>query len=179
MPTYDRPYFIKMCCLTLLLLIQPSPAFPEVIDGFRELKFGMTKEEVQSLERCSSPTECLYELAGKNRYIHLSYYPEQNSQARPTLARISIDMGHFSNEWYANLQNILQKQYQLTHDLRESDIDAFEKERVSELTSGYENGQVLLQVVRRTFGNLILKVIYQSPALAAATLQQLENSSHS
>ena len=177
MPTCYRPHFVIMGWLLLLLFVLPYSAFSEVIDGFRELKFGMTKHDVQALERCSSSTECLYELAGKNRYIHLFYPLESESQSRPTLARISIDMGRFTNEWYSELQTILHNQYQLTHDLRSSDLDAFENERISELTSGYENGQVLLRVVRREFGNLVLQVIYQNPALAATTIKQLESSS--
>ena len=45
----------------------------EPIDGFRDLKFGMSKEEVAALEPCSSSSECLLELSNKNRYVALSY----------------------------------------------------------------------------------------------------------
>ena len=169
MPTPNLAFLIIVCSLTVLFVGPPNPAFSEAIDGFRELKFGMTEDEVQALERCSTSTECLYELAGKNRYLHLSYPRVKKTQDQPKLAQISIDMGRFSNEWYAELQTVLQNQYQLTHDLSGNDIDAFQNERLSELTSGYENGQVLLRVIRRKFGNLVLQVIYQNHELAATT----------
>ncbi len=160
-------------CLTLL----SSPAQSEIIEGYRDLKFGMTESEVQALENCSTASECLYELGGKNRYLHPLYLQTKSQDAPPTLVRISIDMGRFTDAWYGELQFRLQDQYRLTHDITENDIAAFENEQVSELTSGYENGQVLLKVVRRKFGNLILKVIYQNKDLASESIKHL-NSSH-
>ncbi len=81
-------------------------------------------------------------------------------------------MGAFSDHWYQELQIRLQDNYQLTNDLLDRDIAAFQKHDVSELTSGYERGQILLKVIRRKFGNLILKVIYQNKVLAAETFKE-------
>ena len=57
--------------------------------------------------------------------------------------------------------------YKLTLDLTENDINTFMNEQTSELVLEYENGQVLLKVVRRKFGNLVLKVSYQTDKMAA------------
>ena len=150
-----------------------SPAFSEQIEGFRDLKFGMTEEEVSSLEACASSSECLYELLGKNRYLHPSY---QNStsdgQNPPKLFRITIDMGAYSDSFYGELQNMLLDNYSLTHDLTENDINVFMNEQTSELVLEYERGKVQLKVVRRQFGNLVLKVIYQTDNAAAASRTQ-------
>ena len=37
-----------------------SPTHADSIDGVGELKFGMKPSEVESLEGCSSETQCLY-----------------------------------------------------------------------------------------------------------------------
>lgn len=144
----------------------------EIIDGFREMKFGMTEKEIVTLEACSTSTECVYDLAGKNRYLILDYSGAPETESAATLSKISIDMGAFTDQWYEELQIRLQDQYQLTNDLLEVDIAAFAKHQISELTSGYEQGQVLLTVVRRKFGNLILKVIYQNKFMAAKSLKE-------
>ncbi|GJL61437.1 MAG: hypothetical protein NPIRA04_00910 [Nitrospirales bacterium] len=154
------------------LLLFPVPAYSEVIQGFRDLKFGMTERDVQALEHCNTSSECLYELAGKNRYLQPFYAKHTpNGQSPPTLAKISIEMGRFTNEWYEELQIRLLDQYQATYDLTDRDIAAFQNEQQSELTSVYENGHVLLKVVRRKFGNLILEVVYQNADLAKEALQ--------
>jgi hypothetical protein len=155
------------------------------IEGFRDLKFGMTGEEVKQLDHCSSPKDCMYELSEKNRYITLSYDgevspdPAQQSSPKGTkagLTRISIDMGHFTDEWYKELQIILGNSYRLTHDLNQKTVEAFLAQQQDELTSGYEDGQVLLTVRRRPFGNLVLTVIYQNTDLAKAFVQSKEAS---
>ena len=158
--------------ITLCIIVFSSTAHAEIIEGFRDLKFGMTEKEVASLEACSTSSECLYELAGKNRYITLDYSQTPGNQSLATLSTISIDMGRFTDHWYEELQIRLQSQYQLTNDILDRDIAAFEKMQISELTSGYDHGQVLLKVVRRQFGNLILKVIYQNKERAAETLKE-------
>lgn len=160
--------------IPLCILLFSSIAHAEVIEGFRDLKFGMTEKEVATLDACSTASECLYELAGKNRYLIPDYSQTTENQSPARLSKISIDMGGFSDPWYQELQVRLQDQYQLTNDLLERDIAAFEKMQISELTSGYEQGQVLLKVVRRKFGNLILKVIYQNKEMAAETLKELD-----
>ncbi|MDR4494552.1 MAG: hypothetical protein AB7P17_06335 [Nitrospirales bacterium] len=147
----------------------------EPITGFRDLKFGMTQQEVTKLNACSSAKECLYELNDKNRYLELLYMGDTTeNEALQTalkspgsgLARISIDMGQYTEAWYNQLQRILGDSYQLTHDISQEQIQAFLGQQLTELTSGYENGQVLLTVARREYGNMIIKVIYQSPEMA-------------
>lgn len=162
--------------LTLtFFLTAMAPAFgqSQPIDGFRDLKFGMTEQEVEALDVCSSPTECLYELAGKNRYVYPLYRKlgtqgrtGGNGQEPPRLARITIDMGAYTDEWYGELQVMLGGQYRLTKDLTKPEMRDFLAERTSDLTSEYEQGQILLTVHRRKFGNLILKVVYQTPSMA-------------
>ena len=153
-----------------------SPVQAEELEGFRDLKFGMTENDVLALESCSTSSECLIELAGKNRYLIPSYSHTSDGHSEPILTKITIDMGRFTDEWYQELQVRLQDQYRLTHDLRGEDISAFQNEQQSELTSGFENGQILLKVVRRKFGNLVLKVIYQNKDMAAKTLEHIHNS---
>ena len=161
--------------LTCLIFLTSSVQ-AEDLEGFRDLKFGMTENDVLALESCSTSSECLIELAGKNRYLLPFYSQTSDKNSQPILTKITIDMGRFSDEWYQELQVRLQDQYRLTHDLRSEDISAFQNEQQSELTSGYENGQILLKVVRRKFGNLVLKVIYQNKDMAAETLKHIHNS---
>lgn len=159
----------------------------ESIDGFRDLKFGMTEQEVSALPACRSSTECLYELTDKNRYLDLTYLPETASGAAesagtsptPRLAKITIDMGTYTDEWHQQLQIILGDSYRLTHDLTETTMQSFLAKQQDELNAGYENGQVILKVVRRPFGNMTLKVIYQNAALAANFIQDRQTTATS
>lgn len=159
----------------------------ESIDGFRDLKFGMTEQEVSALPACRSSTECLYELTDKNRYLDLTYLPDTASSApesagtppTPRLAKITIDMGTYTDEWHQQLQIILGDSYRLTHDLTETTMQAFLAKQQDELDAGYENGQVILKVVRRPFGNMTLKVIYQNAALAANFIQDRQTTAAS
>jgi hypothetical protein len=164
--------------LTFLIV---SPAHSETIEGFRDLKFGMTEKEVGSLEACTSSSECLYELFGKNRYLHPLYRhsgsgssssSKLTGQNPPRLVRITIDMGTFTDQFYGELQKMMGDSYHVTLDLTENDINTFMKEQTSELILEYENGQVLLKVVRRKFGNLVLKVVYQTDKMAAESRNQ-------
>lgn len=157
-----------------------SQAYAESIDGFRDLKFGMTKEEVVALPACRSHVECLYELNEKIRYLKLTYSPETVSSgtdstgtdSTPRLAQITIDMGRYTDEWHQELQVILGASYRLTQDLNEQTMHSFMSEQQDELNAGYEDGQVILQVVRRPFGNITLKVVYQNDELAKEFLRQ-------
>ena len=159
--------------LTFLFVV---PAQSEPIEGFRDLKFGMTEKEVSSLDACTSSSECLYELLGKNRYLHPLYRSsvsgsspssKPNDQNLPRLVLITIDMGVFNDQFYGELQQMLGDSYNVTLDLTENDINVFLNEQTSELVLEYEDGKVLLKVVRRKFGNLVLKVIYQTEQMAA------------
>jgi hypothetical protein len=157
------------------------------IEGFRELKFGMTEQEVSALPACRSSSECLYELNNKNRYLEMTYLPESVSGGTGSdgtssihrLAKITIDMGQYTDEWHQQLQAILGESYGLTQDLTEATMQSFLANQQDELNAGYENGQVLLKVVRRPFGNLTLQVVYQNPALAADFLQHRQASASS
>lgn len=152
------------------------------IDGFRDLKFGMTEEEVSALSACRSSTECLYELTNKNRYVEMTYLPDTvpgsaepaGTPPSPRLAKITIDMGPYTDEWHQQLQLILGESYRLTHDLTEATMQSFLATQQDELVAGYEDGQVLLKVIRRPFGNMTLKVVYQNSALATDFIQHMQ-----
>jgi hypothetical protein len=149
----------------------------EPLDGFRDLKFGMTQQEVTALKACSTSHECLYELSNKIRYIHLTYdkdttTPGSESPEPPRLVKITIDMGQYSDAWHQQLQMILGNSYRLTHDYTDETMNAFLANKLDELNAGYEDGQVVLKVVRRQFGNMTLKVVYQNTTLAAEFSRQ-------
>ncbi len=149
----------------------------EPLEGFRDLKFGMTQQEVKALKACSSSHECLYELSDKNRYIHLTYdkdttTPGSDSPEPPRLAKITIDMGQYTDAWHQQLQMILANSYRLTHDFTDETMNAFLAKKFDELNAGYEDGQIVLKVVRRQFGNLTLKVVYQNARLAQEFIRQ-------
>ena len=180
---FHRHFAPLLPALFLVSFLGATPGDSDPIEGFRDLKFGMTKGEVQALEACSTSSECIYELSGKNRYLHQLYRPDGvaslpdtlNGDSPTKLARITIDMGAFTDEWYGELQVILRDKYALTRDLTEKEMKAFISTQRSELVSEYENGKVLLKVVRRKFGNLVLSVIYQNDAMAAESRKQLRS----
>ncbi len=170
-----------LTCISIVLSSGPGLAEP-AIDGFRELKFGMTEQEVSSLPACHNSKECLYELTDKNRYVELTYISDEVSDTTEPagkLAKITIDMGLYRDEWYQQLQVILGASYHLTQDLTEATKQSFLAGQLNELNSGFEDGQVLLKVVRRPFGNLELKVVYQNAALAKAFIQQWQGATTS
>jgi hypothetical protein len=172
--TLRIPTCSLIACASILLsgaLVVAEPG----IDGFRDLKFGMTEQDVVALPACSSSTECLYELTDKNRYLELTYLPDKvpgTPEPSGKLAKITIDMGQYTDQWHQQLQIILGESYHLTHDLTEATKQSFLAQEQNELNAGYEDGQVLLKVVRRPFGNLALKVVYQNTDLAKAFIQQ-------
>jgi len=162
-------YGLQLSCLIIALCLPSYAAEP--IDGFRDLKFGMSPDTVKALPTCTTSEKCLYQLSNKNRYVYLTYTPEStppdsDANEAPQLAKISIDMGRYSDEWHQQLQMMLGNSYRLTHDFTEETMNAFLSLQLEELKAGYEDGQVVLAVVRRPFGNLILKVIYQNSELA-------------
>ena len=169
--------------VTAILCLFCIPVFgAEPIEGFRDLKFGMSPQEAQDLKNCSTSQECIYELSNKNRYVRLTYGPEDLSQGSDTtqprrLEKISIDMGQYSEDWYQQLQMILGSSYRLTQDFSDDTLNAFLTKQQAELNAGYEDGQVVLKVTRRRFGNLILTVIYQTPERAAEFFQESPQSS--
>lgn len=151
----------------------------ERLDGFRDLKFGMTQEEVKKFEACSTARECLYDLSGKIRYLHLSYDQKTatlGSQApeQPRLAKITIDMGQYSDMWHQQLQMMMADNYRLTHDFTDEIMNTFLDKKLQELKTGYEDGQIVLVVARRKFGNMTLKVVYQDTRLAEKFVQQAQ-----
>ena len=159
--------------LSCIIFVFGFPTYAaEPLDGFRDLKFGMTQQEVKTLKPCSTSHECLYELSNKIRYIHLTYdndttAPGSESPEPSRLAKITIDMGQYSDTWHQQLQIILRNSYRLTHDYTDETMNAFLEKKFEELNAGYEDGQVVLKVVRRQFGNMTLKVVYQNTTLAA------------
>jgi len=109
--------------------------------------------------------------------VHLTYAlestsPGSDTNKTPQLAKISIDMGPYTDEWHQQLQIILGNSYRLTHDFTDETAKAFLALKFAELKAGYEDGQVVLKVVRRPFGNMVLKVVYQSPMLATDFIRE-------
>lgn len=159
----------------------------EPIQGFRDLHFGMTPQEVAALDACSSSTDCMYELTEKNRYLTVTYLPEaspnpsesNNTSPLPRLAKIAIDMGQYTDEWHQQLQVILGNSYHLTQDFSEEQLQSFLKRKQDQLHTGYDDGQVVLTLVRRTFGNLVIRILYQNPPLANDFIQEMQASSTS
>jgi hypothetical protein len=175
---FGAPLTLFWLQIAIILCLFCIPTYgAEPIDGFRDLKFGMSPQEVQALASCSSPYECMYELSDKNRYVQLTYdsndlTQDLKSSKNLQLAKATIDMGHYSEEWYQHLQMILGKSYRLTHDFTDDTMNAFLNKQSDELQEGFEDGQVVLTVIRRQYGNMVLKVIYQNRILAAKFIQQ-------
>jgi len=168
-------FWLYLSCVMWLFCVPAYGAEP--IDGFRNLKFGMDPQEVQALTNCSTPHECIYELSNKNRYVTLTYGSDDLTQSSEStknlrLVKITIDMGQYSEGWYNQLQMILGNSYRLTHDFTDETMNAFLSKQLEELQIGYEDGQVVLTVVRRQFGNMILKVIYQNTTLGSEFFRQ-------
>ncbi|RMH36827.1 MAG: hypothetical protein D6690_05005 [Nitrospirae bacterium] len=169
--------------LGILLVFQALPAWAEEpIDGFRGLKFGMTRAEVEALDFCSSSMECLYELVGKNRYIYPQYRRETarasngsdtSAEQRERVSRIIIEFGRYTDDWYNDLRRMLGQAYQLTRDFDEATWNAFANEKIPEIVTSYAQGQVLLTVTRRKYGNLVIHVVYQDQT-AAKQKRELE-----
>lgn len=161
--------FASIGVIGSLLLVPPIHGQPiaKPIDGVGELKFGMTPDEVAALDGCSSQTECLYEILGKNRYFRLVYRPERPGPETPpsqppgTLSLINIDMGNYTRTWFLELMDVLASQFPVIHSPTERENAMFRQGKSQELIVGLADGVVLLKIVRRPFGNLILRVIYQ------------------
>ena len=160
------------------LLAVTAPLQAATIQGIGALKFGMTPAEVTALEDCSSHTECLYDLFGKNRYFTLGYGPGAGAPdfsapaadgATPaTLSHIDIEMGTYRQEWFFEVFDALTAEYPVTHEPTEHEQAVFNQETAQELTFGFADGFVLLKLVRRQFGNMIIHVVFQDAAHAQA-----------
>ncbi len=151
------------------------------IEGFGKLKLGMTPREVEALQGCSSNTECLYDLLGKNRYFTLTYGANEsnnNTESPPSptaeLTKIDIDMGNHTRESFGELYETLVSQYPVSHVPTESEDTRFQEGTDNELIIGFADGSVILKIVRRPFGNLILRVVYQDSAAAQAQREYWE-----
>lgn len=157
------------------LLAVTAPLQAAALQGIGALKFGMTPAEVTALEDCSSHTECLYDLFGKNRYFTLSYGPDAGTAAPSgdgvapaTLSHIDIEMGTYRQEWFFEVFDALTAEYPVTHEPTEHEQAVFNQETAQELTFGFADGFVLLKLVRRPFGNMIIHVVFQDAGHAQA-----------
>ena len=155
------------------LLAVTAPLQAATIQGFGTLKFGMTPAEVEALEDCSSQTQCLYDLLGKNRYFTLAYGPSAGAPsgdgATPaTLSHIDIEMGTYTQEWFLEVFEVLAAQYPVNHQPTDQEQAVFRDGTSQELVFGFVDGFVLLKVVRRPFGNMIIHVVFQDAAHAHA-----------
>ena len=173
----------KICLFGLLNIILAgsaiSPTHADTIDGVGKLKFGMKPSEVESLEGCSSETQCLYEILGKNRYLALFYRANKKSTAvaspppTATLTHIHIDMGVHTDEWFTELYSSLASQHPLSYLPTNQEKDQFNKGANKELTIGFANGSVLLTLIRRQY-NLVLRVVIQDQEASIALRQNWE-----
>ena len=176
----SRPRILQIIIFFLLIQCWTNgPWIPltqaNTIDGFGKLKFGMTPSAVEALEGCSSEHECLYNLLGKNRYFTLSYgkkesagSPDASHSPTGSLTHIDIDMGNHTREWFGELYEVLVSQYPLSHVPTEQEDIQFQNGTDQELIIGFAEGSVLLKIVRRQFGNTILRVVYQDEVAAKA-----------
>ena len=139
----------------------------------------MKASEVESLEGCSSKTQCLYEILGKNRYFTLVYGANETSSAMAsppptaTLTQIHIDMGVHTDEWFNELYSALASQHPLSYLPTNQEKDQFNKGANKELTIGFANGSVLLTLIRRQY-NLVLRVVIQDQEASIALRQNWE-----
>ena len=176
-------FTMKMLFLVASLVVTPPTAMSKPLDGVGELKFGMLPETVKALPGCSGSSECLYELMGKNRYFALSYdapaHSNQMAQALlpdkgSVLRSIDVDMGNYTSPWFLELVDVLQSQYVLTHSPTEQEDTLFQQGQHSELIFGFADGHVLLKIVRRAFGNLVLRIVFQDVASPTPSPQSKE-----
>ncbi len=176
--------FSSLLIFILLTVIGGATlAQASTITGVGKLVFGMKPSEVEALEGCSSQTQCLYDLMGKNRYFTLRYDgkgPNDPVQPmlRPTakLTYIDIDMGIHTNVWFGELYEVLVGQYPVAHIPTEQEDIKFQNGTDNELIIGFADGSILLKIVRRQFGNTILRVVYQDNAAAEIQRQSWEQS---
>ena len=183
MTQHVRPTaFLPLATLSLVsLLVLASSIQAATIQGFGTLKFGMIPAEVAVLEDCSSQTECLYDILGKNRYFTLGYGPVEGvpdstapsaaGATHATLSHIDIEMGSYTQEWFLELFEVLAAQHPVNHHPTEDESTFFQQGISKELVIGFADGFVLLKVVRRPFGNMIIRVIYQDAVHAQAQRQ--------
>ncbi len=177
MPTQPKHnIFTSLLFLNLVVMLGWATwAQALTIKGVGKLEFGMKPSEVEVLEGCSSQTECLYDLLGKNRYFTLVYDAKNSMESTPPptahLTHIDIDMGNHTKEWFGELYEVLLAQYPLSHIPTEQEELKFQKGIHNELTFGFAEGSVLLKIIRRKFGNMILHVVYQDEAAAEAQRQ--------
>jgi len=151
------------------------------IETFGKLKLGMTSGEVEALQGCSSNTECLYDLLGKNRYFTLTYGANgatSNMETSPSpaakLTKIVIDMGNHTRESFGELYETLVSQYPVSHVPTEPEDLRFQEGTDNELIIGFADGSVIFKIVRRPFENLILRVVYQDRAATEALSEYWE-----
>ena len=139
----------------------------------------MKPSEVEALEGCSSETQCLYEILGKNRYFTLFYGTDETSTAlasipsTATLTHIHIDMGVHTDEWFTELYETLAAQHPISHLPTNREKDQFNKGTNNKITIGFANGSVLLTLIRRQY-NLVLRVVIQDQEASIALRQSWE-----
>jgi len=181
---YKHMGFSSLLILTLLIVISGTTVVQaQTIKGIGKLEFGMKPNEVEALEGCSSQTQCLYDLMGKNRYFTLVYdgkisdhIMDSTPPPTATLTHIDINMGNHTREWFGELYEVLVAQYPVSHIPTEQEDLNFQNGTDKELIIGFAEGSVLLKIFRRQFGNTILHVVYQDKASAEVQRQSWEQS---
>lgn len=180
-PCVTRVAFSLVLVPSMVALGETAFTQANTIETIGKLKLGMSPGEVEALQGCPSKTECLYDLLGKNRYFTLTYSAngsKSNTESPPSptakLTKIDIDMGNHTRVSFGELYETLASQYPVSHVPTEPEDTRFQEGMDNELIIGFAAGSVILKIVRRPYGNLILRVVYQDGAEAQAQREYWE-----
>ncbi len=160
----------KFICLVLSLLVcnQVLSENSQLVDGYKDLKFGMSLKDIEKLNVCTLfiGQQGLYKYYGKlmNLYEEPAFKAPISSIGG--LSQIAIGLGDYKSSVATEYGELLAKKYGLDSSYSDEDIDNFSNNKLKSLDTIYANGRVVMTIYHDGQGGMLLDILYNDSEYA-------------
>ncbi|MED5579517.1 MAG: tetratricopeptide repeat protein [Nitrospinota bacterium] len=124
------------------------------IDGYKEIKFGMTLQEINNLGVCSKTLNIVhirnmnmcYSIIGQKREFIFGFVKGNRG-----LKMITINFGRYVPSLHNQIRRILDQKYKKYYRGTKTDSDRFRSGQLQVFKDAWENGQVVLTIKRVSY----------------------------
>lgn len=139
--------------------------------GYKDLKFGMSKNEVDNLGVCKLFVGSLgiYKCYDKfvNLYEDATFEAPLIEEGSGVLVQIQVGLGDYTDEKFTEYQNLISSKYSVEKVFSKSDMELFNIGQLDTLNTIFANGSVVLKIFRNPQnGGFMLDIIYNNKKVA-------------
>ena len=134
----------------------------QLVDGYKDLKFGMSLDDVKELDVCKLliGQQGLYKCYGKliNLYEEPAFKAPITSSGK--LSQIAVGLGEFKSSVAEEYNALLAQKYGIDSSYNDEDINNFSSNRLSSLDTIYAKGHVVMTIYHDGQGGMLLDILY-------------------